>query len=235
MGYFAKGRQSFADGNILWTTSRLLAYLLDGDALGPASTAWKINGAAIQSGNLTLRIATTVAHGILVNEEVELWGIGGITNAPVGVYVVSNVSDTTHFDVVVTSTLSGTYTSGGYVINLTASTFLSSITGSGSATISKVAIVTAGRSSTNGYLKAPNVIFTSVPTISGGTGQVEIMAIVKVDGASSATDASLDATLTAQRLILCQTPATVGLTGLPQTPTGGNINLDFNTSGIGRI
>lgn len=225
MGHFAKGRQARADALIPWNTCRLLAYLLDVDDLGPSAGAWTVTGATIPSGN-TIRLTTGAVNGFSVGDEVEVWGVGGITNST-GIFTVTAKPTTSQLEFTASSTPTGTYTSGGYVVNLTAYTFLSEINVSGTADIAKVALSTTGRTTNNGYLDAPDGVWSSV------TGDpVEMMAIVY----AAATDVSTnDANETVQRLILCQTPATSGLTGLPQTPTNGNINLNFSSQGLGRV
>lgn len=223
MGYFAKGRQARADGLIAWNTNRLLAYLLDVDDLGPSAGAWRVQTAVVSGSTVT--VDTQQNHGLTTNDEVEIWGLTGLTNAA-GIYQVT-VTDANTFTYTATSP-SGTHTAGtGYLVNLTAPTFLSDINVGGTADIAKVALLTAGRSTTNGYLDAPDAVWTAV------TGDpVEMMAIVKAADTDVSTN---DANETVQRLILCQTPATAGLTGLPQTPVSGNINLNFSSQGVGRV
>lgn len=223
MGHFAKGRQARADGLIVWNTNRLLAYLLDVDDLGPSAGAWRVQTAVVSGSTVT--IDTQANHGLTTNDEVEIWGLTGLTNAA-GIFQVT-VTDANTFTYTATSP-SGTHTAGtGYLVNLTAPTFLSDINVSGTADVAKVALATAGRSTTNGYLDAPDATFTSV------TGDVvELMAIVKAADTDVSTN---DATETVQRLILCMSPATPGLSGLPQTPTNGNINLVFSSQGLGRV
>lgn len=225
MGYFAKGRQAFAEGLIFWNTSRLLAYLLDVDDLGPADGAWKVTGATYSAPYVTL--TTSAAHGVSANQEVEVFSIAGISNTN-GVFSVFDAPNTTSLRYVPAATPTGTYTAAtGYIVNLTSPTFLSDINGRGTADIAKIALATTGRSTTNGYLDAPDAVWTAV-----AGDPVEMMAIVQ----AATTDVSTnDNTETVQRLILCQTTATPGLTGLPQTPTNGNINLNFSAQGLGRI
>lgn len=223
MGYFAKGRQARADGLIAWNTNRLLAYLLDVDDLGPQAGSWRVQTASIAGSTVT--ITTQQVHGLTTNDEVEIWGLTGTANTS-GIYSVT-VTGTTSFTYTASSP-TGTHTAGtGYIVNLTAPTFLSNINVTGTADVAKVAIPTTGRSTTNGYIDAPDVSWTSV------TGDVvEMMAIVKAADTDVSTN---DNDETVQRLILCQTPATAGLSGLPQTPQNGNINLNFSSQGIGRV
>lgn len=224
MGYFAKGRQAFADGLIAWNTNRLLAYLLDVDDLGPSAGAWTVTAATI-SGS-TIRLTTGAVNGFSVGDEVEVWGVGGITNST-GIFTVTAKPATNQLEFTASTTPTGTYTSGGYVVNLTAPTFLSDINVSGNADVAKIALSTTGRTTTNGYLDAADSTWTGV------TGDVvEMMAVVY----AAATDVSTnDNNEAVQRLLFCNTPVTSGLTGLPQTPTNGNINLNLPTLGFGRI
>lgn len=227
VGVFAKGRQSFADGVTAWNTNRLLCYLLDVDDLGPSAGAWKVSNATIPSGS-TVRLTTQANHGLTAGDEVEVWGIGGVTNTTGIFSVLASNLTATQFEFTASTTPTGTYTSGGYLINLSAPTFMSDINVSGTADIAKVAIPTSGRTTINGYLDAPNLVFSNV---SGDI--VEAFCIVRA--AATDADTSNDTTESAQRLILCQTPATSGLTGLPQTPVNANINIDFAAQGITRI
>lgn len=226
MGHFAKGRQARADGLIAWNTNRLLAYLLDVDDLGPSAGAWKVTAVTLPGG-FTVRVTTQQNHGLSANDEVEVWALGGMTNTTGIFSVLASNLTATQFEYTASAAPSGTYTSGGYIVNLTAPTFLSDINVSGTADVAKIALSTTGRSTTNGFLDLPDAAWTSV------TGDVvEMMAIVKAADTDVSTN---DNTETVQRLILCQTPATSGLTGLPQTPVNGNINLTFPTGGLGRV
>lgn len=223
MGYFAKGRQGFADGLIAWNTNRLLAYLLDVDDLGPSAGAWRVQSASI-AGNV-VTINTQANHAFTSNDEMEIWGLTGLTNAAGIFQVTVTDADTLTYTA---SSPSGTHSAGtGYLVNLSAYTFLSEINQSGTADVAKIAISPTGRSTTNGYLDAPDSTWTSV------TGDpVEMMAVVKAADTDVSTN---DANETVQRLILCNTPATPGISGLPQTPTNGNINLNLPATGFGRI
>lgn len=223
MGYFAKGRQAFADGLIAWNTNRLLAYLLDVDDLGPSAGAWRVQTASVSGSTVTVN--TQANHGLTTNDEVEIWGLTGLANVT-GIFQVT-VTDLDTFTYTATSP-SGTHTAGtGYLVNLTAYTFLSQINVGGTADVAKIAISITGRDTTNGYIDAPDATWTAV------TGDVvEMVAIVM----AAATDVSTnDANETVQRLLLCMTPATPGLSGLPQTPSNGNINLNFSSQGVGRV
>lgn len=84
----------------------------------------------------------------------------------------------------------------------------------------------AGKSVLDGVLDGPDVIFTAV------TGD-PVEAWVATRAANAQADADLADN--AQRLILTQTSATPGLTGLPATPNGGNIVLGFSAQGIARL
>lgn len=226
MGKFAKGRAAFADGTIAWNTNRLLLYLLDVDDLGPSAGAWKVTSVILPSGN-TVRVTTQANHGLSAGDEIEIWALGGLTNTTGIFTVLSSNLTATQFEFTATSTPTGTYTSGGYLINLTGPTYFSDINVSGTADVAKIALPTSGRSTTNGYCDSANVVLTSVP----GPDAIEAYAIVY----AAATDVSTnDATESIQRLIVCQTPATPGLSGLPQTPDNGNINVDFAAQGIFR-
>lgn len=223
MGHFAKGRQARADGLIAWNTNRLLAYLLDVDDLGPSAGAWRVQSASIAGSVVTVN--TQANHGLTTNDEVEIWGLTGLTNAA-GIFQVT-VTDADTFTYTASSP-SGTHTAGtGYLVNLTAPTNLSDINVSGTADIAKVALSVTGRSTNNGFLDLPDAAWTAV------TGdQVEMMALVKAADTDVSTN---DANEAVQRLILCMTPVTASLSGLPQTPTSGTINLNFNAQGLGRV
>lgn len=222
MAFFSKGKEGFASADIDWDAHKLNAILVDMDDAGPSAGAFKITGA---TGTTTVTITTQAAHGLSTNDKVEIFSVLGIS--PVnGVQTVASTPSGTTFTFVPATTASGTYTAGsGYIADLSLQ-YLSEFVPSGGR-VSTIEIPTAGRTATNGVLDAADVTFTSVP----GPDPVEAFIIVR----AGATPGGADLADTAQRLILIQTPATSGLTGLPITPNGGNINLTFAAQGIGEL
>lgn len=218
---FGKGREGFAAADLDWDAHKLNCILADMDDAGPSAGAYKVTGA---TGTTTVTITTQAAHGLSVNDEVEVFSITGISNVN-GVQTVASTPSGTQFTFTPATAASGTYTAGtGYIADLSLQ-FLSEFLPSGGR-VATMEIPTAGRSVLNGTLDAADITFSSV------TGDpVEAFIIVKAGN----TPGGADVADTAQRLILIQTPATPGLTGLPITPNGGNINLTFNASGIARL
>lgn len=211
---FEKGRESFAGGEINWSSNKIKAIIVDMNDAGPAAGAWVVSGCTF-SGN-TVTITTSVAHGLVVGDRVAVKNVGGMTNVD-GNYDVATVPTTTTFTYTA-STPSGTYTSGGFIANLS-KTFLSEFVAAAGRVSSSA--VFANKTRTNGVLDADDATFTSV------TGDPsEVIIIVRAANA----DADADLADTAQRLIVYIDTAT----GLPVTPGGGNITVAWD-NGSNRI
>lgn len=224
MGFFDKGLEGFAGagslGKISWDENKIKIILVDMDDAGPSAGAFRITGCTYST--LTVTVTTQAAHGMTTGDRFEIWGVGGITNVT-GEFVVASAPTTTTFTFVATVQPTGTYTSGGYIADLSL-TYLSQFVVSGGRIATSGALT--AKSVTNGYLDANDVVYSAV------TGDpVEAWVAVR----AAAQDADADLADTAQRLILLQSPASPGLTGLPQTPSAGNINLTFASQGVARI
>ncbi len=227
MAFFDKGREGFAgkgtlNTNIVWDENKINCILVDMDDAGPAVGGFKVTGCT--SSSTTVTVTTSTAHGLAVNNPVEVFSIAGITNVN-GVWTVATVPTSTTFTYVVTTAPTGTYTTNtGYIANLSLTYLSDFVVLAGR--IATATIPSTGKTVVNGVLDAADVSFNSV------TGDpVEAMLFVR--GAAAQSDVDLAAT--AQRLILIQTPNSVGFSGMPLTPDGSNINITFSSSGIARI
>lgn len=211
---FEKGRESFAGAEINWSSNKIKALLLDMNDAGPVAGAWVVTGCTF-SGN-TVTLTTSAAHGFAVGERIAVKGVGGMTNVDGNYYVVT-VPTTTSLTFTASSP-SGTYTSGGFIANLS-KTYLSEFV----AAAGRVATsgVLTNKTRANGVLDADDVTF---PTVTGDP--CEALIVVRAANA----DADADLADTAQRLIAFIDTAT----GLPVTPGGSNITVQWD-SGANRI
>lgn len=233
MALFEKGRELIlADGG--WKPSgssgaKYKAVAVDMGLAGPATGAWGVTGATFASTVVTLTLPS--GHGFLAGHAIEVFLVGGLTNVN-GVWTVTSVTATT---VVfsVTTTPTGTYTSGGYVVNLSLAQFVEGATSTGLFITANVAAGAVSRSgalssltNTNGVADADDAVFTNV---SGNT--IEAIAIVQF----ATTFAGSDVADTAAKLVHLITPSTSGTVGLPVTPNTANINITWSASGIFKI
>jgi hypothetical protein len=218
MGVFLKAREGFLGGDIDWNTNKLKAILVDmNDAPAASPGSWVISN--VTYSGTTVTVTLPAGHGITSTQTVEVFGVNGVTNVN-GIWTVTGVTATT-IVFTVTTTPTGTYTSGGWVANLSL-TFLSEFVGTGgrvatSPTLTSPTIV-------NGVADVDNTTFTAVP----GPDPVEAILIVQ----AALTTGAGDAADTAQRLIWLNTPATSGTSGLPVTPNGGDIVVTWNAQGL---
>lgn len=231
MALFEKGRELIlSDGG--WKASvsngaKYKACAIDMGLAGPAAGSWVVTGATFSGTTVTVTLPS--GHGFVTGNAIEVFMVGGLTNVT-GVWVVSGTTATT-VSFVVTTLPVGTYTSGGYVANLTTPTFLTdlvtaaNIAASPSGVVSRTPAMT-GLTATNGVADANDEVFTNV---SGNT--IEAIAIVQF----ASLYASADVADTAARLVHLITPATVGTAGLPVTPNTANINLAWSSQGIFKI
>lgn len=222
MAWFSKGKEGFLAGDIDADAHHLRAKLIDVNTAGPTAGAYVVS-TATQNGT-TVTLTMSQSHGMTTGDKVEVFSVGGIVNAN-GVQTISGTTSTQITYTPVAGTPSSSYTSGGFALDLSIQ-FESELNVSGTAIIAEVEIPTSGRSVTNGILDLPDATFTNVTGAS-----VEAFVIEKVGTTpTGAQDAA-----SARRLILAQTAATSGLTGLPVTPNGGNINLTFASQGVGEL
>lgn len=223
MGWFTKGLEAFLGADIDIDTHKVTAILIDCNNAGPSAGAYKITGVTNADPST---ITTQAAHGLAVGDEVEIFSVGGAVGVN-GVQIVNTVPTSTTFTVDLASA-PGAYTSGGFILDLSI-TFESELAVASNSVISTVEIPTSGRSKTNGVLDLPDATFSAVSHPTGGS--VQAWAIVKAGPTpGGASDAA-----SARRLIIAQTPATAGLTGLPATPNSTNLNLTFSAQGVGSI
>lgn len=149
-------------------------------------------------------ITTSAAHGLSTGDRVAISNVAGNTAAN-GNWTVS-VVNSTQFSLD-GSTGNGSYTSGGYVVKVSRDEFLSDVpSGARVATSGNL----SGKTTTLGVADADDVTFSSV---SGDVSEAVIL--YKDTGAegTSALIALLD-----------------GLQGLPVTPNGSNIIVQWNNS-----
>lgn len=159
-----------------------------------------------------IEITTTVAHGLSTGDEVMITGVGGntaanntSTNPRWKVTVVDSDSFTLQHPVTGANIAgSGAYTSGGFVVKLSKDNFYDDIPAG-----ARVATGTlASKSLANGIFDAADLIFTAV------SGDVsEAVVLDKNTGTESTSP-----------LIAIITSAT----GLPATPGGGDINIQWD-------
>lgn len=224
MAFFDKGLEGFAGagslGKISFDENKIKIVLVDMNDAGPSAGAWVVTGCTYSGTTVT--VSTQAVHGMTTGDRFQIWAVGGITNVT-GTFTVVSAPTTTTFTFLSTATPTGTYTSGGFVADLSL-TYLSEFVPAGGRVATSP--VLTSKTITGGVLDAADVTFTSV------TGDpFEAWVMVR----AAATDGDADLADTAQRLILAQSPATPGLTGLPLTPVGGNINVTFASQGIAKI
>lgn len=202
---YEKGREGFLDGSIDWDTDTIKVILVDLNDYAKA-----ITGAT----NATPIVVTSSSHGFTNGDVVAISNVGGNTAAN-GVFKIANVTtntfELTNRDSGSNIAGNGSYTSGGFIVNLTVDDNLNDITGA-----ARVATSSAlgSKTVTNGVADAADVTFSSV------TGDVsEALVFFKDTGTESTS-----------RLILLIDTAT----GLPVTPNGGNITVAFD-NGANRI
>lgn len=229
MSFFDKGLEGFLGagslGKISFDENQIRIILVDMDDAGPAPGAFKIRSV---SGTSTVTVETgtsggTVNHGLSVGDRFDMWGATGVTGVT-GTFTVASVPQTYQFTFVPPTAASGTHTANtGYIADLSL-TYLSQFVPSGGRIATSAQLTS--KTVTDGVMDAADVVFSSV---SGDTVEAWVM----VRYAAQDGDGPLADNL--QRLIYMQSPATVGLSGLPQTPSAGNINLTFASQGIAKL
>ncbi|MCE9561878.1 MAG: hypothetical protein K8U57_07475 [Planctomycetes bacterium] len=178
---FENGRNNFLTGNINWTTDTIAAALLN---FGTADTAVKAVTGATNASPIVL---TVTAHGWAVGDIVYVDNVGG-NNAANGRWKISAQATNTITLVQpddmpgagANSSGSGSYTSGGYAVNMGPSVaqFWNDL--DGTLIGSKVSL--SGESAAQGIANASSpVAFTSVP----GSSTIQAVALFKDTGTPS--------------------------------------------------
>jgi hypothetical protein len=203
---FEKGREGFLDGSIDWDTDTISAALLD---LGTTDAAIKaITGAT----NASPIVITSNSHGFAVGDTVVIDGVGGNTAAN-NVWVIS-AQDTNTFTLT-SSTGNGSYTSGGYAVNLGPSS-VSDNYDDFSAALVGAKVNLANKTKTAGVADADDVTFTAV---SGNT--VEASIIFKDTGTESTS--RLIAFLDGKHKVTCAVQANSSATTIYVEPLTAGI------------
>jgi len=193
---YDKGRQAFAEGGIAWLTDTIKAVLVDLDAY-----ALLITGAT----NATpIVITTSGAHGLSTGDKVAIKSVLGNTAAN-GNWTITVLSSTTFS--LDTSSGSGAWTSGGYVVPVSRHQYLSDIPGGARIATSPAF---SGKTTTNGVLDATDATFTAV---TGTT--IEAAVIYKDTGVAG----------TSPLIAYFDT-----LTGLVLTPNSGDVTWTFSNA-----
>lgn len=159
--FFDKGRQGFAAGDIDWdaNTFNVMPLKLDGTVTDTCVKA--ITGIT----TATPPVVTSNSHGFTNGDIIVQRGVGGMLNAN-GTFKVASATTNTY----ALTTLdgqnvvgTGTYTSGGCAINLTAADFFDDLDGAVCTGASTLAAATALASKTNvnGTIGAANI--TGIP------------------------------------------------------------------------
>lgn len=155
--FFNKGRQGFASGDIDWdaNTFVLMPLKLDGTLTDGAVKA--ITGVT----TATPAVVTSTAHGFSNGDIVVIRGVGGVLNAN-GTFKAASVATNTF----ALTTLdgqnvvgTGTYTSGGCAVNLSAPTFYDQVDGTlcTGAPAFSAASALASKTNVDGLISAANV------------------------------------------------------------------------------
>lgn len=172
---FPKGLEAFSDKQIDWNTDTIRCLLLT----AVADTSLKIITAAT---NANPAVLTSTSHGLTVNDIVCIGKVGGNLSVN-GVFRVNTTPDANTFtlkslrDGLVVQG-SGTYTSGGFLLNLTTATNRQDIDAGQLGTAQALGSPTL----VNGELDAADVSFTAV------TGAEVIGAFIYRDSGATATD-----------------------------------------------
>ncbi len=160
-------------------------------------------------------VITSTSHGYANGNRVSQSGVLGntaangvfkVAGATANTYELKNLDDTN-------TTGNGTYTSGGFAVNLTTNDFLDDIP---SGARVKVSGTLAGPTITNGVFDINDYVFGAV---SGD--QSEFVVYYKHTGVESTS-----------RLLFLFVD---GMTGMPVTPNGGDINVTIAAAGLVEI
>lgn len=223
MARFTKANEQFLQAGINLLTNKLKPVLVDMNDAGPASGAWVITGVT----NVTNPVlATSAAHGLAVNDRVEIFLVTGATGVN-GAWRVLSVPDTTHFSIA--RSAPGAYVSGGFVASLEKeflSDFALAANNGQINTVSTTPFITSPTVTKGVFDAADMTGANKVPT--GDADQIEVVTIVK----TADTTGGSDVADTAKRMIYLATPIGQGASGLPLTPTSGGVELLWNALGI---
>lgn len=207
-GLFRRFKKSVLDADTDLLVNNIKAVLVDlTDLIGTHCRA--ITGAT----NATPIVVTCTAHGFTNGDFVSISGVGGNTNAN-GLRKIKNQATNTFeltdiLDVNIAG--SGTYTSGGFAVNLSTADFLDDI-GSGA----RVAISgnLANKTTTAGTFDFDDFTWSSV-----ATGDIAEAVIFYDD--TPGTEAT--------KTLICIDD---GATNLPVTTNSGNIQYQVNAAGL---
>ncbi len=196
---YERGRQGFLEGTVDWDTDVIKIALLDLNDYGKV-----ITGAT----NASPIVITSTAHGFANGNIVAISNVGGNTAAN-GVFKVANVTantfELTHRDTGANIAGNGTYTSGGFAVNLSGDLNWSNVPAAARVAVS--AALTA-KTVTDGVADAADV------TLSAVTGDPSEAIVIFKDTGTEATS----------RLIAHIDTAT----GLPVSPNGGDITVQWS-------
>jgi len=188
---------------------QFLSALLDLTGITIKVAAYDISdhsGTITGASNATPIVITQATHGYSNGDRVVIQGIVGNTAANEA-WVIANVATNTYE--LTTSVGSGAYSSGGEVMNLTADQFLSDLTGAGVVSTGTLASKTVAA----GVFDAADTVFSSV------SGDAFQSLIIYYDSGVAGTS-----TLIAY---MDQSSGSFSI-----TPSGGDITVNWNASGI---
>jgi hypothetical protein len=189
-----KALEGFAGPELDFPGHKYRAYLVDLNLAGPSNGAWVVTGVTYVGATVT--VTTQAAHGIAVGDRFALFRVGGVSGANGNWVAIAGTTGTT-IVFTASATPTGTYTSGGFVANLSL-TFLSAYAGAAARSIPSSRLT--GKTRTNGVLYSTPVTWTGVVSGTGGAfGDSE--AVLLVMTATTDTDGQADAADTAQRVI----------------------------------
>jgi len=220
-------RQRFlaGDGTVMWSaTPNLKTLLCDADQAfhtGGAAGGYRITGVT-NAANPTL--TTAAAHGLAVNDVITISGVGGATgvnnSAATPTWIVASTPTSNTFTI--TTSAPGAYTSGGYLYRVS-DTFLSDSFPAASQIARSAAMTSI--TNTNGVAGAANIAYASVGAITGqANGTAEWIVVAQTNIISG-----VDLADTAARIIYFIDTGT----GLPVTPNGGAININWSVAPAG--
>lgn len=204
-GFFEKGRQAFALGDVDWVADDIKVSLMDLNDIAKV-----ITGAT----NATPIVVTATAHGFVNGDVVSISGVGGNTAANGRWRIANQATNTfqlTDYNTGANVAGNGAYTSGGFAMNLTTPDFWDDVSAG-----AVVTIALANKTAAFGVLDSDDVTFNNV------SGDVSEALIIWKDTATPA-DSALLILLDANHV-----------TGLPVTPNTGNISTTWS-SGVNKI
>ncbi len=201
VAWYDNGLEDLA-GTLNWLTDDFRSILTDLDD-------YQVGSGITGATNATPIVITITAHGLSNGDHVAITGVGGNTAAN-AVWLISAVTaNTFELD---GSIGSGAFTSGGYCVLLNGDLNLDDIAAGARVAVSGALV---GKSATNGYLNATDVVWA---TVIGDRS--EAIVTYQHTGTESTS-----------RLMFIHTAGT----NLPVTPTGDNITAQWNALGLARV